>query len=239
MRKANVLSLILIVALAVPAMAACPNVLGIWSSVPDGNPDYNPLLNGRVSEAWCNGQPGETGNLQNAMSWDGSSAELGLEWKIWNMSINAAGPNVVYDGVVGGNGYQIIQTAYDGGQFWLAGDGLWTTGDIELYGDIFDYLVVTNVTWADGEIVAAVSNITFNGVFGDCDAANGCVIEFAIANAALVWRTGYDWAMPAGFPPFLCGDSGELFATSDITLGINCAVANEAASWSDIKALYE
>ncbi len=237
MRK--VIVLIFCVAMATSAFAACPDVVGIWSSVPDGNPDYYPLLNGRVSEAWCSGAAGDPGNIQNAMSWDGSSAELGLEWKIWDMAINAAGPFLVFDGVTGGNGIRIYQTAYDGGQFWLAGDGVWTDADVELYGDIYDYLVVSTITYSGGEIVAAVSNITFNGVFNDCPEENACVIEFAIANAALVWMTGYDWAMPANFPTFLCGDSGELFATSDITLGIDCAVATQAASWSDIKSLYE
>jgi len=239
MRKVNALTLILMLALAGAACAACPDVIGIWSSVPDGNPDYYPLLNGRVSEAWCNGVAGDPGNVQNAMSWDGASAELGLEWKIWDMAINAAGPFVVFDGVSGGNGVRIFQTGYDGGQFWLGGSGNWTDGDLELYGAIQDYLVVSTVTYSGGNVVAAVSNITFRGVFEDCPEVNECVIDFAIANAALVWRDGYTWPMPASYPAFLCGDSGELFATSDITLGIDCAIATEAHSWSEIKSRFE
>jgi len=240
MRKANILGIVLIALLASSAFAACPDLVGTWTSIPDSNPEYNPLLIGRISEAWCNGAPGEPGNLQNAMSWDGASAELGLEWKIWNMTVNAAGPFVVYDGVSGGNGIRIIQTAYDGGEFWLAGDGIWTEADVELFGDVNDYLMVTTVTYQDGVVVAAVSNITFSGVFGDCPEAFGCIIEFAIANAALVWRSDYDWAMPANYPPFLCGDSGELHGISDITLGIACdVVATEAHSWSDIKSRFQ
>lgn len=239
MRKVNVLSLALCAMVAGSAMGACPDLVGIWSSVPDANPDYYPLLNGRISEAWCNGAPGDPGNTDNAMSWDGVSGDLGLEWKIWDMAINAAGQILVFDGVTGGNGVRIFQTAYDGGQFWLGGDGIWTDGDVELYGDIYDYIVVMTVTYVGGEVVAAVSNITFNGVFGDCPEENACVIEFAIANAALIWRSDYAWPMPADYPPFLCGAvDGELHSTSDITLGINCAIATEQHSWSSVKDMY-
>jgi len=234
-----VLAILACVAVAGLASAACPDLTGIWTSVPDSNPEFYPLLNGRVSEGWCAGQAGQPGNLQNALSWDGASAELGLEWKIWGMSLNAAGPFLVYDGVSGGNGIRIYQTGYDGGEFWLAGSGVWTDDDVELSGSIVDYLVVSTVTYVDGEIMATVSNITFAGVFADCPEDNNCIIDFAIANAALVWRSEYSWPMPADYPEFLCGDSGELFATSDITLGIECVFpATETQSWSDIKGLY-
>ena len=238
MRKVNVLLIVLLSLAAGSALAACPDVLGIWSSNPETNPDY-PLLNGRVSEAWCGGVPSVPGNAKNLMSWEGSSMELGLEWKLWDMTIGAGGAVLVFDGVSGGNGVRIFQTAYDGGLFWLGGEGLWTLGDIELHGDVYDYLEVTTVTYIADEIVAAVSNITFNGVFGDCPEDNACVIEFAIANAALIWRSDWTTPMPTDYPPFLCGATeGELFSTSDITLGINCAVAVEETDWSSVKDLY-
>lgn len=238
MAKANVLVLILTL-IAGSALAACPDVLGTWSSNPETNPDY-PLLNGRISEAWCSGVGMlEPGNTINAMSWDGGSAELGMEWKLWDMTLSADGATLVFDGVSGGNGVRIYQAAYDGGEFWLAGDGAWTSGNTELTGTVHDYLVVTTVTYVGGEVAAQVQNISFNGVFGDCAVENACVIEFAIANAALVWRSDSGDAMPADYPGFLCGaNGGELFSTSDITLGINCAVATEAHSWSTVKDLY-
>ena len=236
MRKVNVLFIVLFSLAAGSALAACPDVIGIWSSNPETNPDYA-LLNGRVSEAWCNGAPGDPGNTQNAVSWDGSS--LGTEWMISGMSISAGGPVLVFDGVSGGNGVRIYQIAYDGGEFWLDGGGAWTSGDVDLHGTIHDYLVVMTVTYSGGEVVAAVSNITFNGVFGDCPEENACVIEFAIANAALIWRADWDTPMPTDYPDFLCGATmGELFSTSDITLGINCAVATEDHSWSSVKDMY-
>jgi hypothetical protein len=236
MRKVNVLIIALLTLAAGSALAACPDVLGIWSSNPETNPDY-PLLNGRVSEGWCGGSAGAPGNTNNAMSWDG--AALGTEWHFWGMEINAGGPVLVFDGVSGGNGVRIYQIAYDGGEFWLSGDGAWTSDNTELYGTLADFLVVTTVTYSNGEIVAQVSNITFNGVFGDCPDQNNCVIEFAIANSALIWRSDWDGAMPANYPEFLCDATmGELHSTSDITLGINCAVATEAHSWSSVKDLY-
>lgn len=242
MRNANVIFAMLIILVAGSAFAACPDRVGTWSSIPESNPDY-PLLNGRVSEAWCNGAPGEPGNMQNAMSWDGT--DLGLEWQLFDMAINAAGPYVVFDGVSGGNGIRIYQTEYDGGEFFLGGMGEWTIDDTELFGQVNDYLVLATVTYVGGEAVAAVSNITFTGTFDACPeddpGADGCWIDFAIANAALVWKTGDAAPMPADFPPFLCGaDAGELHTTSDITLGIDCLeIATEARSWTDIKSIYE
>lgn len=236
MRKVNVLFIVLILMVAGSALAACPDVLGIWSSNPETNPDFA-LLNGRISEGWCNGGAGDPGNTQNAMSWDG--ATLGTDWMIWGMAINAGGPILVFDGVSGGNGVRIYQTSYDGGEFILDGSGEWTSGNVELNGTINDYLVVTTVTYSGGAVVAAVSNITFTGIFGDCPPENACVIEFAIANAALIWRSDFGTPMPANYPDFLCGaDMGELFSTSDITLAINCAVATEEHSWSSVKDLY-
>jgi hypothetical protein len=238
MRKVNVIAIMIAVLLVGQAFAACPDRLGTWSSIPESNPDF-PLLNGRVSEAWCNGAPGDPGNTQNAMSWDG--ADLGLEWKLFGMAINAAGPYLVFDGVDGnGNGTRIYQTDYDDGEFWLGGSGDWTFGDVDLFGQVVDYLVVTTQTLQAGEVVASVSNITFRGPFDDCAEANGCRIDFAIANAALAWMSGDADPMPANFPPFLCSaDLGELHTTSDITLAIDCNVATEAHSWSDVKAIYE
>ncbi len=50
MKKANILVVALVGLLASSALGACPDVIGIWSSNPELNPDY-PLLNGRYSEA--------------------------------------------------------------------------------------------------------------------------------------------------------------------------------------------
>lgn len=230
MRLVNVL--IMMLAMSGLALAACPDLEGIWSNVPDSNPDY-PILEGRISDAWCNGVPGEAGNMQDAQSWDG--AALGMEWTFDGMTVDAAGGTVVYDGVTGGNGIRITEYGFDGGQFWLSGDGVWTDGDVELTGAVADYLVVRTETFVDGELVAAVSNVTFEGAFDDCI---DCYLQ-ATANTNLVWRTGYAWGMPADYPGFLCGDSGELGEFYDMTVFIVCeGTATESRSLSDMKSLY-
>ena len=235
MSKVNILVVALVGLLASSALGACPDLIGIWSSNPETNPDY-PLLNGRYSEAWCSGVgPLVAGNTINAMSFDG--ATLGLEWRMEGMSIDAAGTTLVFDGVSGGNGVRIYQTAYNGGTFWLGGDGVWTFGDVELNGVIADFQIVSTQYIVGGQITAVVCNITFNGIFDDC--GNDCVIEFAIANAAQVWQTGSNDPMPANYPGFLCSaNSGELYTTSDITIGINCAVSAENQNWSSVKETF-
>jgi hypothetical protein len=235
MKKVNILIVACIGLLAGPSLAACPDVIGVWSSNPELDPDFA-LLNGRYSEAWCSGVGMlEPGNTINAMSWDG--AALQTEWRLWDMAINPAGTVLVFDGVSGGNGVRIYQTAYDGGLFWLGADGEWTIGAVELEGFLIDFLVVSTVYYVGGEVTAIVNNISFNGVFTDC--GNDCVIEFAIANAARVWNSADGGAMPASYPAFLCGaTTGELFSTSDITIGIDCAVAVEGQSWSAVKDIF-
>jgi len=237
MRKANFLVVAMLAMLAGSALAACPDVLGIWSSCPELNPDY-PLLNGRFSEGWCTGVgPLQPGNMVNAMSWDG--AALGLEWKLWGMTINPAGAVLTFDGVTGGNGVRVYQIAYDGGEFWLSGDGAWNTEGEDLHGTIHDFLVVATLTYVGGNVVAEVSNITFNGIFLDCPEENACVIEFGITNATLTWRSDWGTPMPVDYPAFLCGaNTGELWITCCITLGINCAVPTEQHSWSSVKDIF-
>jgi len=239
MNKVSVVVLALAGLLAGSALATCPDVLGIWSSCPELNPDF-PMLNGRYSEGWCSAVgPLQPGNAINAMSWDG--AALGLEWKMWGMNINAAGATLTFDGVTGGNGVRVYQIPYDGGEFWLSGEGSWNQGDDDdLYGTINDFLVVASVTYIGGQVVAEVANITFTGVFDACPEQNACVIEFGITNAQLIWRS--DWAapMPTDYPAFLCdATTGELFITCCITISINCAVEAEAQSWSAVKELFD
>lgn len=237
MNKVKVIVTALTILIAGSALAACPDNVGVWSSVENGQADY-PILNGRMSEAWCGGMPLAVGNTQDLMSWDG--AELGTEWRFFDLA--ATSVDLSFDGVVDGNGVRIYSAIYEGGQFLLDGSGSWTTGDVDLTGGINDYVMTSTLTYVDGEVVAAVSNIAFyESAFDDCPDFNNCRVEFAILNTALVWRSDTATVpMPADYPGFACdANMGELHNCSDVTLSIVCTVASEAASWSDIKGLYD
>ena len=219
------------------ALASCPDVTGIFSTL-TGTIDP-----GRASEGWCGADgmpvgPGVPGNTINGASWNGSI--LGAQWTIGGMSIDANGAILVSDTIDGnGNGQRSYQTLYEGGDFWLAGSGPWTTDDVELNGGVENFLVLTTITFVGGNPVAQTSNITFNGFFYECPEFTECVIEFAIANAILVWNSNMGGTPPADYPALLCdATAGELFQSNDVTIGIDCVVATLDASWSSLKGMY-
>lgn len=213
------------------ALAVCPHTVGVFGTA------GGQVLPGRVSEAWCGGYPGQTGNVENAESWDGSG--LGTQWRVWGMSIDAAGAVLIADTInpTTGNGTRTYQTFYDGGQYWLDGAGDWGDGFNDLTGSLTSYMVVTTITYIRNNPVGATSNVSFTGDFGACPNSNGCVIEFGIANAMLVWRPGLA-PLPAAYPAFLCGATGELFDACCITISIQCTVPTEDSTWGSLKGLY-
>lgn len=223
--------------LAAPAPAQCPDAVGIWTTT-DGS-----LLGGRVSEAWCgaDGQPlmpGRPGNTENAMSWDGSL--LGGQWRVWGMTIDENGAVEIGNTVDGdGNGTITYSTSYLGGEYWLAKEHTWSFGYVDLTGELTSYLVIATVTYVGGTAVGATANVSFTGRFSECPEDNNCVIDFAIANAMLIWRSDYPTPMPADYPDFLCGATmGELFDACCITISIDCAVAEQPTTWGGVKSLY-
>ena len=203
---------------------------GSWTA-PGGG-----LLEGRISEAWCYSPfySGVTGNTLNAESWDG--ATLGTQWKIWGMSIDAAGAvEVARDVDASGFGWIDYLTNYEGGDFWLEGNTSWSDGT-----DLTGYVSVCNVnarvTVVGNMPVAITSNITIVGIFDICQ---WCSIEIA-ANSTRIWRTGDAGSMPTGYPPFLCdADSGELHYSCCLNASVMCSeTANEEATWGAIKDMY-
>lgn len=229
MRKVMaLLSMVLLLSLVAPALATCPNQNGPFSTT------AGTLLGGRVSEAWCTGVgPGQPGNMENALSWDGVS--LGTQWKIWGMTIDASGAVELYRTPTS----IIYVTHYEGGEFWLSRNYAWSDGTGDLTGVITSYDVATTVTLNNGVPVGQASNVTLKGKFTNCPDYQGCVIEFAIANAMKEWDSSYATPAPANYPALLCGaTTGELFAACCINMSINCVVANEIDSWSGIKSMY-
>jgi len=233
-------ALIVILALVVSATclsAPCPDATGVFTT------SNGTLLPGHVTEAWCgeNGaplQPGVPGNTQNAESWDG--IVLGAQWRVWGMTIDAAGAVIIDEDIDEfGNGTRTYRTDYDGGEFWLSKDHSWSDGFADLTGTLNQYYVIATVTIVGGTAVGVVSNVYFTGVFANCPPRNGCVLDFVIANAMQTGVVTPPAAVPADYPPFLCGaDSGELFDACCITAVLDCLINNEEKTWGAMKALY-
>ncbi len=194
------------------------------------------MIGGRVSEAFCSGGgPGQPGNAQNAMSWNGMT--LGGQWTMSGMTIDAAGAvQKKYAIDAFGNGYIDYVTNYTGGQFWLSGAGAWGDGLGDFTGTLAYYNVGTRVSYFGWQQVGVTSNITFRGAFNDCAY---CFIDYAVANSFLIWTSG-EGTMPVNYPPFLCGaTTGELHDACCVTMHILCDVtATEESTWGSIKSLY-
>ena len=221
---------VLVAISAFGAWAQCP-VPGIYSTY------TSTILSGRASEAWCGDVgPGRSGNTENAASWNGSA--LGTQWKAWGMYIDEFGAvesGRYIDGL--GNGWIDYETNYLGGQFWLSKDHAWGDGINDITGAISYYNVSTRVSIVAGQPVGATSNIYFTGTFDDCP---DHILEYAITNAMMVWRSDSGAPRPGNFPDMLCGaNAGELFDVCCITATIRESVAVEESSWSSIKEQYE
>ena len=230
----GIVALSIMILLASAAHSACPN--------PPKDGTYTTsngtILSGRASESWCSGVgPGQVGNTEYAMSWDGTS--LGTQWKVWGMAIDQNGAvETARHFDASGWGWIDYNTNYAGGQFWLSGDHIWGDGSADFTGVLTYYNVSARVNYVGWQPVGVTSNIILTGVFDGC---SSCRIEYAISNAMLVWQTGYPAAMPADYPPFLCSaTSGELFTACCIIAKIHCTpVATEDSTWGGIKALYQ
>ncbi len=236
MRSSSVIVIAaLLLVTATVAWAACPDANGIFGTT------NGTLIGGRVSEAWCGAggaplMPGVPGNTENAMSWDGVA--LGTQWRLWGMQINAAGAIQTGMRVFGPYTYVDYSTDYDGGQFWLTRAGPWGDGINDLTGNVTAYHVATTITYYNGSPVGATSNATLTGYFTNCATGQGCVVEWAIANAIKIWDSGMG-TMPANYPAMLCGAAGgELFDACCIQLSIHCAVPIEPTTWGAIKSMY-
>ncbi|MBD3179938.1 MAG: hypothetical protein GF417_10235 [Candidatus Latescibacteria bacterium] len=201
------------------------------------------LLPGRVSEAWCSYptyKAGVPGNMQNAMSWDGSDLET--QWRVWGMAIDQNGAVLNAEDIDGnGDGYREYITHYNGGKFWLSGAHIW--GDEDYYGTLDYYRVTSTMTIQGGQVVGIVSNVYFTGVFDDYA---GCAIDYTIASAIRVWASDSGDPKPADYPPFICsvdqtggyGSDGELFDGCCITCNISCETDAEKSSWGAVKSFY-
>jgi len=229
----TILAIMSLIAMGTGASAGCPHSPkdGVYSTT------NGTLLSGRASEAWCSGiGPGQPGNTESAMSWDG--ANLGAQWRVWGMSIDASGAiETARHFDASGNGWIDYNTTYSGGQFWLSGSHIWGDGTTDYTGALTYYNVGARVTYVRAQAVGVTSNIYLTGAFDNCP---NCSIEYAISNAILVWQTGYPASMPADYPALLCGaTSGELFNACCIVAKIFCnPISTTPSTWGEIKTLY-
>jgi len=193
------------------------------------------LKGGRSSEAWClNLGPGVPGNMENAMSWDGTN--LGAQWKFWGMAINEEGAiETARDVDEYGNGWIDYRTVYDGGQFWLSSTGPWGNGT-DYTGTLTYFVVTARVNLEYGVKVGVTSNVYFTGVFDDCDY---CRLEYVITSAVQVGESHCDGTLP-NYPAFECGAcSGEYFNICCIVAKVFCdPVGTEPTTWGTIKELF-
>jgi hypothetical protein len=169
------------------------------------------------------------------MSWGGA---LGTQWRLWGQTIDATGAVEVANTVdADGNGYIDYATNYTGGQFWLTGAHTWSLDGQDLTGVLTYYNVGTRVQYMAGQAVGANANVFMTGSFDDC---TSCQVEYTIANAELVWSSGYGTPAPAEYPALLCNaTTGELFDACCITVLVTCGgIATETQTWGTVKALY-
>ncbi|MEJ2721510.1 MAG: hypothetical protein P8181_10290 [bacterium] len=224
--------------MALPVMAD-PPAQGTYLSddFPGGT-----MLTGYFSEAWVGaGRDGQIGNTINAESWDGNL--LGTQWMLWCPSIQTS-PTLVSDTRdANGTGEVTYRTTYQGGYFWLSGNGPWGNGTQDYSGDLAFFNVVTTYQFVFGNLLGIRSNVTTSGLidgFTDC-------MEYEINNAAFFGNTDDTGPKPAEFPAFLdenCNEGvltrGGWGSVTEIALRIlgDCDVATQPSTWGKIKSLY-
>ena len=237
---ATILLLFLFVALGVSlacdaGAAQFPPLVGTYKTL------LGTILPGRAVESMpCDLCEGVIGNLVMADSWNGVA--LGTNWTVSCPQI-ASSPVLVYEGVVGGNGQRIYQTAYGGGSLWLSGVGAWGGGDPFYAGNLTAFTVIATKQYVGGQLVGVVSNINLTGTF---DGFTNCFTR-AISNAEFVGATRGAPMQPGPFPAFLgpsdCAQSGAhgtYWDVHDVTLSIlgACQTPVRKSTWGLVKTLY-
>lgn len=234
-----VLVLVMVAAIAVPAVQAQPPIDGTWKTT---NGDF---LEGRESTSWS--APGalhpalggrlQPGNTFNAASWNGGT--LGTEWAISCPFIVNVIP--IFPNVVNGNGFDIYQIIYAGGTITLDGSGPWGGGDPSYTGIITTYIETRTVNYVNYQVVGANSTHSIDadiiGYTDDC-------VTFGIGNGAWIGDTD-GGPKPAGYPAFIdnaCTATptlGRWGLTTNMTLTVKgCLVPVENKSWGSIKSMY-
>jgi hypothetical protein len=204
------------------------------------------VFTGRISESWVTAPSGygQVGNTILLTSINGPA--MGTQWEYWCASITAQPMLVadVRDSV--GTGEVVWSTEFEGGEFWLAGDGPWgTIGWMDFTGTIDAMTATTTFWYLDGMIDSVQSVYTLSGRF-DPTHWDGSCVECTINCVAFVGSTDEEPSTD-DYPPFMASNCepsttgfGAWGTTSDIEVRVfTCSPTPvRDATWGGIKALY-
>lgn len=185
------LALICIVGSGMVASAA--PIVGIYTSTDLGGA----IVNGRWSEGFVGGAPGQFGNTMHAASWDGTL--LASQWELADPAISAA-PILIQDTRVGGTGSVTWYTEYAGGQLTLTDQGPWwnaADGAGQYAVDLDTYGHRTTHEHLDGQWITATTVVRLGG---DVVGHDGYRLSFMVAGAAI---QGAGDTLPADYPAWL------------------------------------
>jgi len=183
MARAQVCGAVLLLTAALVAQGA--PIVGSYASIELGGA----IVDGRWSESYVGGGPGQIGNTVHAASWNGTT--LATQWELSGPAINAP-PTVLLNTVVGGTGTIVYFTTYGGGTLLLDDSGpWWTAGDpgTAYTVNVTSYTHTTTNQYVGGVVVASSTASSLKGVFADYP---GYSISFAVSAA-----------VPSGYPSFV------------------------------------
>ncbi len=217
---------------------AGPPLDGTYKSTDLGGP----LDLGRYSESFV--APGgalDIGATLNAASWDES--DLGLQWRYWCSTIQAA-PLLLIDTVDGnGNGSRTYQKEFQGGYIWLSGTGPWANGDPDYPGVIDTYVEFETIQYLNWQKIHAVTNVQATAHFDNYPSS---CLTFSVGNGVEMGSTDDGMTLPSDYPAFMeqgtCALTGVYGAWWDfmtVSLVITgCTTPTKTATWGSVKALY-
>jgi len=156
------------------------------------------ILEGRWSESYVGGGPGQIGDEVHAASWNGVLP--GTQWELIGAAIDAL-PTKLMDTVdANGDGTIIWYTTYSGGVLTLTDKGPWWNDDdlgSSYTVDVAYYAHTTQNIYRNGQVVASATIVDMAGVFRDYA---GWAVDFVVAQAIPAGFAGPDEPLPAGYP---------------------------------------
>jgi hypothetical protein len=182
-----------LVVLVCASLANGAPIIGSYTSIELGGS----ILDGRWSESYVGGGPGQIGDTVHAASWDGLT--LAGMWEVRDPAIDAT-PSVLLDTRVGGTGTIVYYTTYGGGTLLLENTGpWWGLGDpgTDYAVDINSYSHTTTNQYVGGQLVASTTVATLSGVFQDYA---GYGVSFWVSVAVPL---GEGSGLPGDYPAFL------------------------------------